>query len=546
MAIQPRQYQIDAVESIFKYWATNENKGNPVVVMPVGSGKTLTMAHFVRTCYDKFGNYMSKILIVTHVKELIEQDYEGVIDYWQGCDIGIYSASLKSKQTKNKVICCGVQSISKVYEQFGKVNCIVIDECHLVPVKQETTYRRLIAGLKCVNPKLKVVGFTGTPYRLDCGYITENGIFDAITYNMCTVEAFEWLIENHYLCDAIPRQPSYQIDVSDVKTRGGEFIEKELQLAVDKDEITQRALSEAIELARDRKHWLVFCTGVEHAKHVCDYLNAHGVPTTVISGDLDITTRTERINDYKAGKYRCVANVNVLSTGFNYPDIDCLIMLRPTQSVSLYIQACGRGIRYSPNKENCLILDFAGNVARLGCINDPVKPKSKSDKKKRGETLGQAPVKVCPKCHTYAPASAKFCPCCNYEFPTETKLTAHASLQEIIKKRAKETEKTFEVSRIKYAKVQTKNGLQVLVTYFAGVQEVAKDWINIESKTPFVKTNALAWVKYRNLTDYTPKNAQELLVMCLQGKMKEPKKICVKAQNGYNRIVKYDFGEEEL
>lgn len=540
MAIQPRQYQVDAVESVFNYWANNENKGNPVVVMPVGSGKTLTMAHFVKTCYQKFGQYMSKVLIVTHVKELIEQDYEGLVEYWPGCDVGIYSASLRSKQTQNKVICCGVQSIAKVYKEFGKVNCVIIDECHLVPVKQETTYRRLISGLKEVNPKLKVVGFTGTPYRLDCGYITDNGIFDDITYNMCTVEAFEWLIDNHYLCDAIPRQPTYQIDVSDVKTRGGEFIEKDLQLAVDKDEITQKALTEAIVLAKERKHWLVFCTGVEHANHVSDFLNAHGVPTTVISGDLDITTRTERIADYKAGKYRCVANVNVLSTGFNYPDIDCLIMLRPTQSVSLYIQACGRGIRYSPNKENCLILDFAGNVQRLGCINDPLKPKPKSEKK-RGEGLGQAPVKVCPKCHTYAPASAKVCPCCDYEFPTETKLTAHASLQEIIKKRSKETEKIFDVSRVTYAKINTKNGMQVLVTYFSGVQKVAQDWINLESQTPFVKTNALNWVKYRNLTDYTPKNAQELLVMGLQGKMKEPTRISVKSQNGYNRIVKYDF-----
>lgn len=542
--LQPRRYQIEAVESVFNYWNTHNNQGNPCIVMPVGSGKSLTMAHFIKTCFDRYGSHMSKILIVTHVKELIEQDYEAVIDYWQGCDIGIYSASLKSKQVHNKVICCGVQSIAKTYADFGKVNCIVIDECHLVPLKQETTYRRLIAGLKCINPKLKVVGFTGTPYRLDCGYITDNGIFNDITYNMCTVEAFEWLINNHYLCDAVPRRPDFQIDVSDVKIRGGEFVEKELQNAVDKEEVTRLALSESMKLAQDRKHWLVFCAGVEHAKHVSDYLNEHGIPCTVISGDLDMTTRRERIEGFKSGKYRAVANVNVLSTGFNFPDIDCLIMLRPTQSVSLYIQACGRGIRYSPNKENCLVLDFAGNVARLGCINDPVKPKKKAEKKK-GEGLGQAPVKVCPKCHTYCATTAKFCPCCDYEFPHETQITAHASLQAIIKKRQAEEEKTFDVNKITYAKVQTKNGWQVLVSYFSGIQRVAQDWINLDSTVPFIKTNAELWVKYRNLTDYMPKNAQELLVMCLQGKMKEPKKITVKSQNGYNRITKADFGVDE-
>lgn len=541
--LQPRRYQLEAVDSIFNYWQSNQNKGNPVVVMPVGSGKSLTMAHFIKTCFQKYGQYMSKILIVTHVKELIEQDYEAIVNYWNGCDIGIYSASLKSKQIHNKIICCGVQSIAKNYQDFGKVNCIVIDECHLVPQKQETTYRRLIAGLKCINPKLKVVGFTGTPYRLDCGYITDNGIFDEITYNMCTVDMFEWLIENHYLCDAVPRRPDFQIDVSEVGIRGGEYIERELQKAVDKDEVTRLALTETIKLASDRKHWLVFCAGVEHANHVSEFLNNNGITCTVISGDLDMTTRRERIEGFKSGKYKACANVNVLSTGFNFPDIDCLVMLRPTQSVSLYIQACGRGIRYSPNKENCLVLDFAGNVARLGCINDPIKPKKKSEKK-RGEGLGQAPVKVCPKCHTYCATTAKFCPCCNYEFPHETKISAHASLQEIIKKRQKEEERTFSVSKIKYAKIPTKNGMQVLVTYFSGVQAVAKDWINLESTTPFVRTNATTWVKYRNKTDYEPKDAQELLVMCLQGKMKEPKAITVKTQNGYNRITKYEFDDE--
>lgn len=546
-AITLRPYQLEAVESIFKYWHKTENKGNPVVVMPVGSGKTLTMSYLVRTCFDRYGNYMSKVLVVTHVKELIEQDYEGIVDYWPGAPVGIYSASLNKKQTDNRIICCGVQSIAKpeTYKKFGKVNCIIIDECHLVPAKAETTYRRLIAGLKEINPKLKVIGFTGTPFRLDCGWITENGIFDDIVYNMCTVEAFDWLIQNNFMCDAIPRRPEFQIDVSNVKIRGGEFVEKDLQQAVDTDAVTRAALNETLQLAKDRKHWLIFCTGVEHAKHVVEYLCKAGINSTVISGDLDMTTRKERIEGFKNGTYRAVANVNVLSTGFNYPDIDCLVMLRPTQSVSLYIQACGRGIRYSPNKENCLILDFAGNVARLGCINDPLQPKKKTGKGKH-ESEGAAPVKVCPKCNCYAPASAKFCPSCNYEFPTETKLTAHASLDEIIKRKQKqETEKTVEITRVKYAKVNTKNGIQLLVTYHAGIQTAAKDWINIESEKSFFATTAKEWVKIRNKTDYTPQNTQELLVMCLQGKMREPTAITVKTVNGYNRIVSYVFDERD-
>ena len=542
--ITPRQYQVDAVNSIFDYWKNNQNQGNPVVVMPVGSGKSPTMGFFIKTCYERYGDRMSKILVVTHVKELIEQDYQAIVDVWQGANIGIYSASLKAKCTQNKIICCGVQSIAKNYKDFGKVNCIVIDECHLVPVREETTYRRLIKGLKEINPKLKVVGFTGTPYRLDCGLITENGIFDDIVYNMCTVDNFQWLIENHYLCDAVPRRPEFQIDVSDVGIRGGEYIEKELQNAVDKAEVTRLALTETIKLAKDRKHWLIFCTGIEHAEHVCEFLNEHDIPSTVISGELDMTTRKERIEGFKSGKYRAVANVNVLSTGFNFPDIDCLVMLRPTQSVSLYIQACGRGIRYSPNKENCLVLDFAGNVARLGCINDPV-PMKKKKKGEHGEA-GQAPVKVCPKCHTYVAASATHCPSCDYEFPKTTNLTAHASLKEIIKKKQQtEDEKEFDVTRVSYAKINTKNGVQLLATYFSGIQAIAKDWVNLESEKSFSAKSAQVWIDYRNKTDYKPKDTQELLVMCLQGKMKEPKRIAVKSMRGYNRIVRYEFQTQD-
>ena len=171
-----------------------------------------------------------------------------------------------------------------------------------------------------------------------------------------------------------------------------------------------------------------------------------------------------------------------------------------------------------------------------------MQPKKKTGKGKH-EGEGTAPVKVCPKCHCYAPASAKFCPSCDYEFPTETKLTAHASLDEIIKrKQREETERVVEITRIRYAKVNTKNGVQLLVTYHAGVQTAAKDWINLETPKSFVQNAAKEWIRIRSKTGAIPANTQELLVMCLAGGMREPKKITVKTVNGYNRIVSYDFG----
>jgi DNA repair protein RadD len=541
-----RDYQQKAVDSIYNYWSKNENKGNPVIAMPVGSGKSFTMALFIKSIFDKYGKYISKVMLLTHVKELIEQDYQAIIDYWEGAPIGIYSASMNSRDYKSKIVCAGIQSVAKKAELFGKVNVIVIDECHLVSPKDNTGYKVFISELKKVNPKLKVVGFSGSIFRLDCGYITGNGVFDDVCYNMCDIDSFNMLIDNKCLCNAIPKKTNFKIDVSEVKMRGGEYIEKELQKAVDTDIITEQALKEAVALAKDRKHWLIFCTGVEHAEHVSAYLNViFGIKCCVIHGGLKKTERDTLIDEYKRGVYRACANVNVLSTGFNFPSIDCLIMLRPTQSITLWIQACGRGIRYSKDKENCLVLDFAGNTERLGCINDPRVPKEKS--KNKSDQKGETPFKVCPECMTYNTTRATSCVNCGYEFPKIVKISTHASIEEIIRKRKESEVKKYNINKITYAKIKTKTGEQLLVTYLNGIQSIAKDWINMNASKDILRIFATQWIKERYAcTEEEFKNIdlQKLLVLGLTKKLKEPISIEVKTTNGYNRITKYCWNNE--
>lgn len=546
MDMEAREYQKKAVDAIYDYWKKNNNKGNPIVAMPVGSGKSFTMALFIKSIFNKFGSRVERVMMLTHVKELIEQDYQAIIDYWQGASIGIYSASLGQRDTHSKIICAGIQSVAKKAEDFGKVNVIVIDECHLVSPKDNTGYKRFIADLQKVNPKLKVVGFSGSIFRLDCGYITGNGVFDDVCYNMCDIDNFNMLIDNKCLCNAIPKRTKYQIDTSNVALRGGEYIESELQKCVDNDKVTMQALSEAVELAKDRKHWLIFCTGVEHAEHVSDYLNNRfGISCCVIHGSLPKQERSRLIEEYKSGKYRACANVNVLSTGFNFPSIDCLVILRPTQSISLWIQACGRGIRYSSDKENCLILDFACNSERLGCINDPIPPK----KKTKGEKVDQTtPYKVCPNCMTYTSTRATSCPNCGYEFPKVVNIDVHASLAEIIRKKKTTLSETrkYLVSKITYTKIKTKNGEQLLVSYLSGIQTVAKEWININSERAAIKIFSNEWVKNRLVEGLNlPKNTQELLILSKCGKLKEPKEITVKKANNYSRIVYYKWSDDE-
>jgi len=190
-------------------------------------------------------------------------------------------------------------------------------------------------------------------------------------------------------------------------------VEAELQKAVDSELLNEEAVAETIRRAEGRRAWLFFCSGVEHAYHIRDALQAQGVAAETVTGDTPADERDRILRDFKAGTIRAVTNANILTTGFDYPDIDLIVMLRPTCSPGLYMQMVGRGLRIKSHIDNCLVLDFAGNVAMHGPII-AVRPPEKVSK---GE--GIAPSKICPQCEEMVAIQAKVCPCCGYQFTTE-------------------------------------------------------------------------------------------------------------------------------
>jgi DNA repair protein RadD len=196
-----------------------------------------------------------------------------------------------------------------------------------------------------------------------------------------------------------------------VHKRGGEFIESELQAAVDTDDKNQAVVQEVMALAGDRKAWLFFCAGVKHAEHIAEALRQQGVTAACVTGDTPKKQRDEMIADFKAGKLQALTNANVLTTGFDYPDIDLVVMLRPTMSASLYVQMAGRGMRVKSHTDHCLVLDFAGVVATHGPITNVQPPK------KGGDGNGEAPLKVCENCDELVHISVMVCPACDHPFP---------------------------------------------------------------------------------------------------------------------------------
>lgn len=503
-----RDYQEAAADSVFEYFS--RKSGNPVIAMPTGTGKSVVIARLLWRIYSQYPN--ERVMVLTHVKELIEQNHAKLMSMWPGAPAGIYSAGLGRRDVQFPITFAGIASVAKRAAHFGHVGLVIVDEAHTVSTAEKTMYDNFIKELQKVNPWIKVIGLTATPWRLGHGKITEDGVFTDLCFDLTSEQCFTWLIQQGYLCPLIPKNTAAKLDTDGVHTRGGEFIASELAKAVDKDDKTREALREAVALAGDRWSWLLFCAGVEHSINTARILTELGIPCEAVHSDLSKTERDRILRDWKSGKLRAVANNNVLTTGIDHPALDCIVMLRPTMSTVLWVQMLGRGTRpfyasgydlstqqgrldaiAASHKHNCLVLDFARNTPRLGPINDPVIPK------KKGEAKGDAPVKLCQPCGTYNHASARFCMLCGQDFPVHgPKLSVTAGTQALVKGLdANPIVEVLKVDTVTYGK-HFKHGKppSMKVSYFCGLRRF-QDFVCFEHQEEFPARKAREWWRAR-------------------------------------------------
>jgi DNA repair protein RadD len=498
--LQDRYYQTDAVQAIWSYFQDG-GVGNPVVAMPTGTGKSVVIARFLSSVFSAYP--FQKVVVLTHVKELIKQNYEKLMTLWPFAPAGVYSAGLKSREHNRAITFAGIQSVWRKPELFGHVDLLLIDEVHLVPLESMAMYQAFIAGLRRVNPNLKLIGFTATPWRLGQGRIIDpverkgeliEPLFTDICYDLTSTEAFNRLIAEGYLLPLRPKRTKAVLEADGIHMRGGEFIESELQDFIDAhDELTWQALCEArdVAAAEGRHCWLVFATGIRHANVVGQMLDQLGVTNCVIHSKSEDRDRDMTL--WKGGHVTAAVNNNVLTTGVDNPLIDLILMLRQTASTPLWVQMLGRGTRplWAPGydlgdlagrlasiaasgKRDCRVLDYAGNTRRLGAINDPVIPR------RRGEGGGDAPVKACDRCDEWIHASLRTCPHCGFEFKFETKLKAEASSQELVRGDDPIVE-VFKVDHVT-AEVHEKLGKppSLKLTYYSGLRMKFTDYLLIE------------------------------------------------------------------
>lgn len=509
--MQLRWYQEEAVEALFNFYSVPRAIGadgvpvakNAVVCLPTGTGKSVVIAEFFRRA---FALHMStRAFMLTHVKELIRQNANKMRSVWPGAPMGVYSAGLKQRDTTQPLIFGGIQSVVKKIETFGFRDFLVIDEAHLVG--DDGSYLKAIAALQKLNPFLKVIMLTATPYRLGMGLLTNGPIATDIVYDLCNPEGFARLIAEGFLCPPVPKRTKLQLDIRGVGMGTGDLNQKQLQNAVDKEATTYAALNEAVAYGNnpdDYRHcWLIFASGQEHADHIGEMLETFfGVSCVVIHDGKGDDENEASLEAWMTGKVRAAVSMNKMTTGLDHPPVDLIVMLRPTASPGLWVQMLGRGTRpydgrlrahYIPGfeyiKVNCLVLDFAGNTRRLGPIDNPLIPRLKGE-----GPPGEAPVKVCDMCDSYNAASVRFCTVCGAEFTFQEKLYKEAGTDELLKNDMPLIE-MIPVDRMVIVPHTTLKGDNAIkIAYYCGLRTYFEQK-NVESKVGFYRHRSKNWFR---------------------------------------------------
>lgn len=521
------------------------------------TGKSLVLAQIAKDSVEKWNG---RVLILAHVKELLEQNADKIRKLCPELKIGIYSAGLRSRDTTEQVIVAGIQSVYNKACELDAFDLVIVDEAHQISSEGDGMYRTFLADMKVINPHVRVIGLTATPFRLKGGLICKP---ENILNEICYEAGLKEMIQQGYLSPLISRAGRAEANLANLHIRGGEFISDEVAAAMDNEALVTSACREIVELTRDRKSVLIFTASVDHCKHVAEKIQAFsGNECALVTGDTSPAERAEIIARFK-GEFitadlfgtpkpplKFLANVNVLTCGFDAPNTDCVVMLRPTNSPGLLIQCAGRGTRLSPEtgKSNCLFLDYGGNILRHGPL-DMIKVKEPGSGKG-----GDAPAKKCPQCLALIHAGYTACPECGYVFPpkeSNDKMTQTASSAGVISGQVDYTD--YEVLDVYYC-VHEKRGADpdapktMRVDYQVGFNEFKSEWVCPEH-TGYARGKFEKWWHERAaLGCPMPGSAREAVSLANEGLLAAPESITVKTIAGerFERITGWRLKERPV
>lgn len=524
-----RPYQETVLTDLWA-WFERHAEGDPIVEASVGAGKSVLIAELCRRALATYPE--TRILMVVHVKELIEQNLAKLLQIWPQAPVGVYSASVGSRQLGRAITYATIGSIAKRAHQLGQVDLMLVDECHLISANEATMYRKLIDELRRYCPAMRVIGWTGTAFRGDGIWLTQQGLFTHVAARITMAQ----LLKDGYLAPLVGASTATRIDTHDVKVVAGEFVVSSLAKATDKAELVKSACAELVRLAADRRKWLIFAVTVQHAHHLADELrNVHGVPCAVVSAETPKAEREATIAAFKRGSCRALVNVAVLTTGFDAPEVDCIALLRATKSPVLYVQIAGRGMRTAEGKTDCLWLDFTDTTETLGPV-DAIKGRAKP-KPRDGQGQG-APSKTCDSCGNPSPTAVLSCPHCGAMFPESERVTHSATVS--MASPLESGPQWHSVTRVLYRRHEGKDGKpdSLRVDYWSGIRLAAIEWVCIEHPTGWARSKAQAWWNARG-TKVAPDSVEEALER--KAELREPARIQTRKNGKYDEIVNLEW-----
>ena len=436
---------------------------------------------------------------------------------------------------------------------------VLVHNCHLIPPDGEGRYQTFLNAAKKMNPNVRLIGWTATPYRTQGGLICKpENLLNEVCYEIGVKE----LINRGYISNITAKAGKFTPDTDGLHIRAGEFVAEDVEKLMGEDGLVNSACREIVELTKSRKACLIFCTSVAHCKKVADAIKRFsGEECAIVTGDTPADEREETIkrlrgetvkadlfSDKPPLKYCC--NVSVLTTGTDIPRLDTIALLRPTNSPGLLVQMVGRGFRLSPEtgKTECLVLDYGHNIERHGPI-DMIKVKEP------GQGGGGPLAKVCPQCQAIVNLPVMLCPECGYQWPRkEPERKSHeATAAKVGILSGEVTVEKFPVQRTSY-QVWEKRGAPpdapktVRITYDVDYLTHYSEWLCPEH-TGYARRKFEKWWREHAHPDCPmPNTADEVCEHDFAGMIREVKEITVRFVSGqkYPEITGYELGDFPL
>lgn len=433
MSITLRDYQTGAVEDVRK--AFHEGIRSVIVCLPTGAGKTPFVAHgIIKSAVAK----SNRVLFLAHTQELIRQ---GAAHIERACGpvTGIIMAGNKEQRQK-PVQVASIQTLAR--RALPKARIVIVDECHHV---RSATYSRVISHYR--EQGALIIGLTATPERLDGRGLGE--FFDRIIEPTTVRE----LIERGYLCDYRYYAPHVP-DLDGIKKVGGDFSKKGIQGIMNRPTIVGDLVTHYIRLLSGKKV-MVFASGIRHSMRIVDAFIAEGIAAAHLDGKTPTAKRIETMARLRSGEIKVVSNVGLFGEGVDVPDLDGVIVARPTASLTWHRQAIGRSLRVADGKPHAIILDHSGNYLRHGMPDDIIDWRLEDKPTKKGEPSKH---KNCPVCFAVLPVAQRQCTECGHIFapqPRKGPEYTDGDLEEVKAKRwTKEEKRALYASLLETARIK--------------------------------------------------------------------------------------------